>query len=959
MRNLQLFVVALLALTFFSVNIYSNPGNTPFGTTGKISGKVTDDKGLALVGASVKIEGTTMGAISDDAGDYVVINVPVGKYSVKCSYVGFDPVLQIEVNVSADVTTNLDFRLKETGGIKTEEIEVISKRNTINPDQSGKIIGKDYIENTGIRGIENLASKTAGVVQDERGGQVNIRGGRTNETAIIIDGVLTSNPLDGTSTAYVSNNLLQELAVLTGGFSAEYGNVLSGVINVTTKSGGTTYTGGIEVSTDQFSGNDNVKGPSQGFKLFNASFGGPLIPSKKLKNFASFYVGAERNDNVVSNPSWIADQMGFANDIIPGFYLKRWSGNAKLKFDFSALNKNTKISLLFGGLASNTDRLGFIQSYMLENSNRNPLIQEDNAQVFAKINHQVSDKVFYELQGTYFNTKYNEGDPEFGNDFFAYGDPNRIPELRQPDGSVLSRVGLDAYGLFAKFNRVRSYYENSSTSYIGGNFNVTAQLKNNEIKIGGEFKYHTLRYFELGGEHLLYPYRDSSEAIQQQIFEGAIGLANYFGYNWNGSQLVDEGNDGAKHPIIGAFFIQDKVEFQDFTLNAGVRFDYLDPNSWTVKSLSNIAGPDNILGPDDFLDKSDPSYTVSPRLGFSFPVTDKTIFHAQYGKFIQLPQLDYLYNSRKNLEYWVNSAGFSGSFGNPNLKPEKTTSYEIGVKQQIGEKLSLSSTLYYKETEGLIGIKQYPQLPNQIQVYENQDYGTIKGVDLAVDFRRTNGVAFSIAYSLAYANGTGSDPNSSNIAAWLGDRLPKFTSPLSYDQRHTGNINVDYRLSQSELPKKGFWSAVLRRFGANLLFSFNSGRPYSLKDANGNPFATGGGGQAELLSGINANYGPWNYRLDLKLDKTVTIWKVDVNFYVLGINLTNSELVNDVWEQTGLPGSTGFLSTQNGINTTNNYENPSLGTTKDEFIRRFNLMEKTISNYGPPRQFRFGLKVNF
>lgn len=933
-------------------------------TTGKISGKVTDEKGVPLGGATVKIENTNLGANADEAGDYVILNIPVGTYSVRASYLGYETVIQTEVKVSVDITTRLDFMLKETGGIKTEEIEVITKRNTLAPDQSGKIIEKEFIENTGIRGIENLASKTAGVVQDERGTSINIRGGRTNETQIIIDGVVTSNPLDGSSTAYVSNSVLQELAVLTGGFSAQYGNVLSGVINVTTKQGSSNYTGGFEFLTDQFTSNDNVKGPFQGYKLANINLGGPIFPTKKLRNFASFYIGGERNDNLVSNPSWITPELGLPNDILPNYWFKRWSGNAKLRFDFASLNKKTPIQLLFGGLFSNTERLGFVQSYMLFNSHRNPLIKEDNIQFYGKINHQISGKVFYELQGTYFDTRYKEGDPEFMDDFFAYGDPLRIPELVTPQG-IISRVGLDQYGLFAKYNRVRSYFEASRTSYISGNFIATAQLKNNEIKFGGEYKYHTLRYYELRGLHNLYPYRDSSAELQQKIFEGATGLANYFGYSWRYNsgpgtdpELVDDGYDGAKHPIIAAFFVQDKIEFNDFTLNAGIRADYLDPNTWRIKNIRKVAGDDNIFGPEDIEDNSEPSLTFSPRLGFSFPVTEKTIFHAQYGRFVQLPQLNYLYNSYKNMAFWINNAGFSGSFGNPNLKPEKTTSYEIGIKQFFGDKLSVNATLYYKETEGLIGIAQYPQLPNQIQVYENQDYGTIKGIDLMVDFRRTNGLAVSLSYSLAYANGTGSNPNSSSIAAWVGDRLPKFTFPLSYDQRHTGNLNVDFRLRKDELPK-GFWGDFLDRLGLNAQFSFNSGRPYSLKDPRNNPFGTGGAGSSDLLSAINANYGPWNFRLDLKLDKTFKIWKTDVNIYILAINVTNSELVNNVWETSGLPGSTGFLSTSNGINTANSYENPTLGTTRDEYIRRFNLLEKAIGNYGPPRQFRFGLKFSF
>ncbi|MEO6696039.1 MAG: TonB-dependent receptor [Ignavibacteria bacterium] len=929
------------------------------GTTGKITGKVTDLKEkVPLIGAVVKIEGTNLGAITDDNGEYTILNVDVGTYKVSASYIGYDLQIISDVKVSADLTTQVSFTLKVTGSeITTEEIEIVGKRNAISPDQSGKIIGKEFIDNSGLRGIENIAATTAGVVQDERGNSINIRGGRENETAIIIDGVLTTNPLDGTSSSFVSNSVLEELSVLTGGFSAEYGNVLSGVINVTTKGGTDKYSGTIEGITDEFLSNSI----SQGYNVYNLSFGGPLIPTKKLSRFINFYGGIERDYSLVSNPSWISDQLGLSNNVIPNFDLKRWSGNGKLNIDLQEISK-IPVQLKFGTSISNTDRRQYLQSYVLFNSARNPLIQESSNQYYGKLNHQVSSKLFYELQFNYFDAKYEQADRQFGGDFFSYGDPSKVTGLTVPGGAI----GLDEYGIFAKANRVRNYYEKSNTAYWSSTLNLTTQLKNNEIKFGGEYKRHTIRYIDMRPVGL-FNFKTRSEAEQLAAFNGGTGLANTYGYapvfnqSTNTIELVesDEGVDGAKHPIIGAIYLQDKVEFKDFTLNAGIRWDYLDANSWRIKDIANVAGTNGILDAADFTDESEPTSAFSPRLGLSFPVTNNTVFHAQYGKFIQLPQLEFLYNGRKNLEYWVNSAGFSGSFGNPNLDPEKTTSYEIGIKQQVGDRLAVDLTAYYKETEDLIGIKKYPQLPNQIQVYENQDYGTIRGLDLAIDLRRMNRLAVNIALGIAFASGTGSDPNSASTAAWLGERQPKLTSPLDYDQRYTGVINADYRFGRTDVPK-GFLGAVLSQLGANLLYSFNSGRPYSIKSNASDPFASTGAG-ASLLSTINGAYGPWNNRLDLKVDKTFSIWKLDLNAYVYIINLLDAELVNGVFDATGLPGSTGYLNSESGKATILSFNNPNgtPPTTSEEYIKRYETRSKTVVNYGPPRQYRLGLKLNF
>jgi hypothetical protein len=298
MRLINHFCLALLM--FLVLNVSALLAD-PLGTTGKVSGTVTDSKdGYPLIGAVIGIEGTTMKAGSDDNGQYAILNIPVGTYSVKCTYVGYETLIQNDVKVSADITTTVDFQMA-VGGAKTDTIFIEVKRRTLPTETSGKIINSEFIENTGIRGIENIAAKTSGVVQDEKGQNINIRGGRNGETKIIIDGVETNNPLDRGSTANVSNSALQELAVLTGGFSAEYGNVLSGVINVTTKTAQVDYTGSVEVISDVIAG-DWINTTSQGYNVYSASLGGPVLPFKNLKKYWSLFASYQRDYFLVDQP---------------------------------------------------------------------------------------------------------------------------------------------------------------------------------------------------------------------------------------------------------------------------------------------------------------------------------------------------------------------------------------------------------------------------------------------------------------------------------------------------------------------------------------------------------------------------------------------------------------------------------------------------------------------------------
>ncbi|NOS85735.1 MAG: hypothetical protein HOP31_11390 [Ignavibacteria bacterium] len=161
---------------------------------GKLYGTVRDDKGELLIGARVAIEGTQIRTGTDEKGYFELVNIPAGIYSLKCNYVGYDSQVMTNIAVTNNSEILINFELS-TGGIVADTIMIISKRNTID-NSSGKIIGSEFIDNTGIRGIENIVAKTSGIIVDENGQEINIRGGRTDGTQIIIDGVVTNNPLE-------------------------------------------------------------------------------------------------------------------------------------------------------------------------------------------------------------------------------------------------------------------------------------------------------------------------------------------------------------------------------------------------------------------------------------------------------------------------------------------------------------------------------------------------------------------------------------------------------------------------------------------------------------------------------------------------------------------------------------------------------------------------------------------
>jgi outer membrane receptor protein involved in Fe transport len=947
-------LIVLVTLAFLPNQIFSQ-------TTGSIGGTVVDEKDKApLVGAIVKIEGTQRGAETDASGEFVILNVDVGTYNIITTYVGYTSSRQTGVKVSVDQRTKINFELT-SGAVIIDTLEIVAQRKGIDVEQSGRLVTEQQIENTGIRGIQNIAAKTSGVIQDPKGDNLNIRGSRSSENLIIVDGVSTTNPIDGSSTAYVSNSQLKEISVLTGGFGAEYGNALSGVINVTTKSGTTNYSGSAEVISDVLAG-DWIQTTSQGYNLYNVNLGGPLIPTKGMSKIINFFGGAERQFLQVYQPSWIADKL-FENGQIPNFPLYQWSYNGRLTIDLNEIKK-AKVPIQLKGGVNITDKTYYTYDSRFIGYDSQRWRYNDNTdyQFYGRLVHSVSSKFFYELQGNYYRTKGEFGDPLFRDEWFKIGDTAYVPNLLTMGGELPP----DPTGVFRQDGAPYNFFQRTDVSYVGGKLDATLALLtkkfgDHEIKFGGELRYNTLKKMLFytpavatnnNAEPDTLTPTERQKFNQSQInlwYSGSGARLKGYGYQIQdqfGNQIVTGDDANAKHPIVGAFYIRDKADYPDFSFNGGIRIDYLDVNSEVLKSINDVQGNDGVLLNDDDYQKSKPTIAVSPRLGFSFPVTDKTVFVAQYGKFIQMPPLDYLYLNRVAFAEFFKTS-LQDVAENSSLKPEKLTSYEVGIKQTVGDYLNMGLTIYYKETQDQIGINKVianERVPIGYTIYMNSDFSVSRGIDFYLSLRRFNRLAVDVAYTLLYASGTGSDPNQKLNLVNQQTVYPNFTFPLNYDQRHTGSINLDYRFGGDNDVPKGFFGQVLKNMGLNALFSFSSGRPYTARDLPANPFQPSSG---QATSPKNTLYWNWSYSIDLKLDKTVSIWKTNWNFYIWVTNLLNSELINRVWEATGRPDEDGYLNT------------PQASGTTPEYRANYRLRIQHPFNWGPPRQIRFGIRLNF
>ena len=251
MKPFKVFFILFLSVTFVMA-----------GNTGKIVGTVVDGQtGENLLGANIIIDGTTMGAATDIDGYFIILNVPPGKYNIECIMLGYATQRIENVSVQSDQTTQLQIKLSEETLELGEKITVVADRPLIQKDltASKTITTAEEIEALPVETFTQVMLTQAGITQGADG-ELHIKGGRSNEISYLIDGISVANPYNTNGLAIsVANNAIQEMSVVSGAFNAEYGNAMSGIVNLTTKDGSADYKAFISMySGDYISSNKDL-----------------------------------------------------------------------------------------------------------------------------------------------------------------------------------------------------------------------------------------------------------------------------------------------------------------------------------------------------------------------------------------------------------------------------------------------------------------------------------------------------------------------------------------------------------------------------------------------------------------------------------------------------------------------------------------------------------------------------
>lgn len=361
---------------------------------------------------------------------------------------------------------------------------------------------------------------------------------------------------------------------------------------------------------------------------------------------------------------------------------------------------------------------------------------------------------------------------------------------------------------------------------------------------------------------------------------------------------------------------------------------------------------------ESFVDYT-PQTVVMPRIAFNFPITDEAIFIAHYDILAQRPTtalarldpFDYLdlINSRNQ-----------GILNNPDLRPQRTTEYEIGFKQVLTQKTALKISAFYRELRDLIQTVAFTEAyPITYVAYGNRDFGTTKGFTLEYEMRRTNNLKLDANYTLQFANGTGSSTTSGANLARAGQPNLRYILPLNYDNRHQISVRMDYRYGKGSQYNGPVWfdKNILERFGVNVVMNAISGAPYTKRDAPYIITTPNPSTQALVEGQINGSRLPWQVTFDARINKIFSVGKESkgntFEVYLQILNLFNTENITNVYNYTGSASDDGYLVSQQAQALL------AEQTSEQAFIDLYNRSVANPFNYALPRRFRLGLVYNF
>ena len=948
-------------------------------SNGKISGTIRDAAtGESLPGVTVFLEENSfVGTVTDADGKYFMLSVPPGTYTVVMSYVGFATVKNANVQVFSGRTTNLDGQLQEEV-IQGEEIVVSAERPIVVRDRTTSVsfVAREAIEQLPVQEVRDLVKFQPGVVTNSSGG-FNFRGGRQRETAYIIDGIPVQDVFNqgGGNTIDVEVQSVQELQVYTGTFDAELGGAQSGIVSITTRDPAQKLEGSFRAQVSGFAiGDDDIFIGGDTFdplesQDYSITLNGPLV--KGWQN-VGFFLNARYEDRV----GHLRGQRLFnANDGLVIDSYRRWyrdvfqpddtrlipldealtpsglpildANGEPLTFatgDGAIVDMDTRTTytvnpklvirpgarskLTVSGLYNNSEWQNYSNARRFAPDFRNTNFEEAITGIVSWKQTIGNDKVL-NVRASYKTSDYQR---------YAFESPD-TDEVQFVNASD----DVTGFSLGATDN---SEYRREEEQLIAS-ADLTWQLNDrNEFKAGVQYRSNQFIIQDLDREWI----NPADSSIFLNLFyPPASSFSSFSDYlAFVESQLpvlVQEQDVPQLAPFIVndrfeqspreyAVFVQDKLEFDSrLVVKAGLRFEVFDVQE---DRLIDVRTPTDRIGRADNFTSTDPKYYLSPRLGISYPISANGAFRVAYGHFVQMPA--YFEIFKNPIFDGINIGRLEGrEVGNPDLDPERTIKYEMGLQQQLSEFIGVDINLFYKNIRNLLGTEILGTLDN-VQYFRtvNRDYGLVRGGTLSIVTRPVGlllGTSFDVTYSDARGSSSDADDVANVVVAGRSGEVGDFflernIIPLNWDQTLTANLSA-------QIGEAGNWSV-------GFISQLATGQPYTpqfldpTKDFPDNEFD-------------NSEQKPVIFNFDLSAEKRFTIRNVQYGLRVQVDNLfnyLNERTVNSISGQADQIVRLPVVQADRDVVK----QTVGLFTNEDDINPHW---------YSAPRQVRIALTVNF
>jgi len=820
------------------------------GITGTLNGRVTDTGGAAIPGATVLIEGTHFGAMTDGNGEYAIISLDPGTYTVIARMVGMETRMTDGVVVVADQVSRVDFRLGIDPAGSTV-IRVTQSRSGILYDLPATlhIINPEELRTAPTGRIVDILASKPGVVAS--GGGIHVRGGRTGEVDYMLDGVSMRSPMSNRFSAGIPLGAISGAAIMTGGLSAEYGNAMSGVVNLVGDEGSEQYRavatgaygGMIGLSSDEgqrvYMEETDTDLSRIGCRIAEIKISGPepftgtVLPALgiNLPGSATFSFSSRANisgrDTLDSrgywNNNWQSDVSAIAKVTFRPVSRTSISISGLYSYAEGAWNEWSWSRYHRPGYINGVPYLGRSTDWAL------PVRHSENHGMTGTVNRLLTDKTSIRLT---LSTR-------------RFMDWQRV---RLPDGGYVGDELPPSYWL-TQFVPEARLADSLGFYHTGVHPNIwlDSRADVNTAKVDLDSHPTNRFWFKSGVSASIY-----------DLYEFNVYALQY------GSVYVAQWD--AKPRSFAAFFQSNFRLSGGVVATTGLRLDGFDPNT---TAFSFESGTEQ---------QADPKWQISPRFGISVPFGERSVFFTTYGHYFQMPSLSHLF-----LESSYNFAQGRAITGNPDLDAERTRAFEAGTRYMLSDRTEFALAMYYKDITGLVSTEQH--LESAYYYFNNDNsHGMARGFEVTLSREHGGSLAGYVSYSMGIAKGRFSTPFDPYNYGLEGVALfSREDNYLDWDQLHTAGASVELTGFQGDGPSIGGFRPF-ENSSLAMTWNYGSGLPYTLPPSG------------EELIQLNTERYPFTMQTDIRLARRVAFAGLNTEVQFMVQNLFNRRNIFRIYD---------------------------------------------------------------